>query len=286
MNHSPFWLALVIGNSRWHWGCFKEKRWLGGWHTPWVSADQIQALKSSYFSLETWQNLGVSVPLPPAAANDHVPPELWVASVVSDPLESWQDYAAVQMVETSRVPLLGLYDTFGVDRALTLLGAGHTYGWPVLVIDGGTALTFTAGDNNHLLGGAILPGLSLQFKSLYQSTDQLPLLRPDLGQPDLGQPERVTLPARWAKTTAEAMASGVIYTQLASIRDFITDWQRHLPSGQVIFTGGDGHFLMAALIQQDQNLAQLVSTGLIKADPNLMFWGIRACRTARAIPSL
>ncbi len=27
------WIALVIGNSRWHWGAFEGDRWLGSWHT-------------------------------------------------------------------------------------------------------------------------------------------------------------------------------------------------------------------------------------------------------------
>ena len=54
---------------------------------------------------------------------------------------------------------------------------GETGGFPMLVIDAGTALTFTGADANQcLVGGAILPGLRLQLASLGQKTGQLPLL--------------------------------------------------------------------------------------------------------------
>lgn len=45
----------------------------------------------------------------------------------------------------------------------------------ILVIDAGTALTFTAADaDQRLVGGAILPGLGLQRSSLAQKTATLP----------------------------------------------------------------------------------------------------------------
>jgi len=44
-------------------------------------------------------------------------------------------------------------------RALAVLGAGKKYGFPCLVIDAGTALTFTGVDRDKkLVGGAIDPG--------------------------------------------------------------------------------------------------------------------------------
>ena len=65
------------------------------------------------------------------------------------------------------IPLEGLYPSLGVDRALALWGAGATWGFPCLVIDGGTALTLTGGNGDgFLVGGAILPGLRLQLQSL------------------------------------------------------------------------------------------------------------------------
>ncbi|MGF1567467.1 MAG: pantothenate kinase [Nodosilinea sp.] len=259
---NKIWLGLVIGNSRLHWGLFSHDRWLGGWHTPHLDDGQTQILKAERFSAIAWQHLGFSIPLP-QFEDSGLTPELWVASVVRPELDKLIDYPALYAIETSRVPLRGMYPTLGVDRALALLGAGLTYGWPVLVIDGGTALSFTAGAEHGFIGGAILPGLGLQFKALHRHTDQLPDL----------QPNGLALPYRWATNTAEAMASGIIYSQLAGIRDFIADWWQRFPLGQVIFTGGDGETLAATLAQ----VAARVDDQ-IKVDPNLMFWGLRACR--------
>ncbi|NJL46436.1 MAG: type III pantothenate kinase [Leptolyngbyaceae cyanobacterium SM2_5_2] len=133
----------------------------------------------------------------------------------------------------------------------------------MLVVDCGTALTFTAGDDDQFLGGAITPGLKSQLKALHESTDGLPLL----------SPEAITQPNRWAITTAEAMLSGVVYTQLASIRDFLADWWARFPVGRVVLTGGDSKAVVAGLIVTDQALAER-----LHLDPNLMFWGLRACR--------
>lgn len=48
-------------------------------------------------------------------------------------------------------------------------------GWPVLVVDCGSALTFTAADaRGTLAGGAILPGVRLQLAVLGTRTAQLP----------------------------------------------------------------------------------------------------------------
>lgn len=48
-------------------------------------------------------------------------------------------------------------------------------GWPVLVVDCGSALTFTAADaGGKLAGGAILPGVRLQLAVLGTRTAQLP----------------------------------------------------------------------------------------------------------------
>ncbi len=58
------WIALVIGNSRWHWGAFKGDRWLGSWHTRHLTAAQTDALQQSRFALPVWQQLGIETVLP------------------------------------------------------------------------------------------------------------------------------------------------------------------------------------------------------------------------------
>jgi type III pantothenate kinase len=178
-------------------------------------------------------------------------------------------HSSVKAVERQHIPLANLYETMGLDRALSLLGAGEVYGWPVLVVDCGTALTFTAGawsstsSQGQFLGGAILPGLGTQFRALHDYTDQLPWV------------DHLTIswPDRWAKTTEDAIASGILYTQLAGVRDFLQDWWLSHPQGKVVFTGGDGETMAHYLQQREPSLIKA-----IYLDLDVMFWGLRTYR--------
>ena len=141
---------------------------------------------------------------------------------------------------------------------MATFGAGEIYGYPVLVIDGGTALTITGIDRNHcLIGGAILPGLRLQLRSLAMGTAALPAVE---------LPRQ--LPPRWSDNTPGSIASGILYTVSSGISDFIQDWQRLYPQSQIVFTGGDG----AALI----NYLQANLSSSVKLNRELLFHGLSA----------
>ena len=149
----------------------------------------------------------------------------------------------------------------GLDRVATLWGAGQRYGWPVLVIDGGTALTFTAGAEGAFVGGAIVLGMRSHLAALHSTTAALPMISAP-----------TSLPPRWAVDTPSAIQSGVVHTLLASIDNYIQSWEKQYPQSAVILTGGDGDYLYR-LHQQNtkQNQALLNRTWF---EPNLMFWGI------------
>merc|ERR1712238_279197 len=69
----------------------------------------------------------------------------------------------------------GVYPTMGVDRVAALYGAKLHYGSPVLVIDGGTAMTYSVLDeNSNIVGGGIGPGVAVKLKSLSDYTGSLP----------------------------------------------------------------------------------------------------------------
>jgi type III pantothenate kinase len=122
-------------------------------------------------------------------------------------------------------------------------------------------LTFTGVDDDKcLLGGAILPGLGLQLSSLGQKTGQLPLLETSL---------ITTLPPRFAMNTSEAIQSGVIYTLLSGIKDFIEAWWELFPDSQMIITGGDSKLLKNHLQQQFPEIGKRLIV-----DNNLIFQGI------------
>ncbi|HEY9608921.1 pantothenate kinase [Allocoleopsis sp.] len=259
MNES--WLALMIGNSRLHWAWFVGTILQEAWDTNPLSASAVEQL------IERWASgiLPESI-FSPQFISLHLSNTtgvlpLYLASVVPSQTILWQTYPAVKVITLAQVPLLGLYPTLGIDRALALLGAGKTFGYPVLVIDAGTALTFTGVDaHRQLIGGAILPGLGLQLKSLTRGTAALPATQLP-----------TQLPPRWAMQTPSAIESGVIYTVLAGMRDFIEDWQSQFPDSRIALTGGDSLVLLSYLQSQYPEIARQ----LIR-DLRLIFWGMRA----------
>ncbi len=264
-----FWLGLIIGNTRWHWGAFEGDRWLGGWHTRQLLAAEARSLLAAPLTAAAWLEVDPTLTLPEFCGLQPMP-ELWMASVVQAAGAWVAAYPALRRVALEQVPLGNTYPTLGIDRALALVGAGAVYGWPVLVIDCGTAMTFTAGAEQSLVGGAILPGLRSQFRALHTDTDQLPLMD-GLSQ---GWPQR------WATDTTGAIASGILHTQLAGIRDFVRAWEKEYPGGTVVITGGDGQTILSGLQQQTPDLAQR-----IRLDLDLGFWGLRVCRGRSPDPS-
>ncbi|MCC5630422.1 pantothenate kinase [Nostoc sphaeroides CHAB 2801] len=252
------WLALEIGNSRLHWALFIDETLYSAWDTDHLPESVIQHLAECQTLNDLLENifpqgefLTNTLPLCP----------LLVASVVPSQTAIWQIYPNTRVITLDQVSLKGVYPTLGIDRALALWGAGKTWGFPMLVIDAGTALTFTAADANEcLVGGAILPGLGLQFATLGQQTGQLPLVE---------MQNFPSLPARFALNTTEAIQSGVVYTILAGIKDFIDAWLQLFADGKIAIKGGDRTLLLNYL----QALYPEITAPLI-VEQNLIFWGI------------
>ena len=256
---NPYWLALMVGNSRLHWACFCDRHLLASCHTPHPPASQL--LETEILFPE-WQPQFNTEAIPSFASNLSDQPPIVIASVVPHLLKPWQNYPNGRILTLADVPMGGIYPTLGIDRALAVWGAGNLLGWPVLVIDTGTALTFTAANSNkNLIGGAILPGLGLQFQSLSQKTAALPFI--DISSIPI-------LPPRWALNTEEAISSGVIYTLLAGIHNFITDWLQKFPTSSIALTGGDRQILGGYLKQLFPEISAQVFI-----DEYLIFWGMR-----------
>ncbi len=269
-HREEIWLALEIGNSRLHWALFLGDKLYSAWDTDYFSESVIQHLAEC----QTLDELLLAISPPHQQSNfltntapfcafvSLSPCPLLLASVVPSQTAIWQTYPNTRIITLDQILLTGMYPTLGIDRALALWGAAKIWGFPMLVIDAGTALTFTAVDaNDCLVGGAILPGLGLQFATLGQQTGQLPLVEIQYFP---------SLPPRFALNTTEAIQSGVIYTLLAGIKDFIEAWLQLFPNGKIAIKGGDRTLLLNYL----QALYPEIATYLI-VEPNLIFWGMR-----------
>jgi type III pantothenate kinase len=250
----------MIGNSRLHWAWFAGATLQAAWDTDHLPALVVEQLIQGWQAGEWKTELFPDSQINPIQISNPTPIPLKLASVVPHQTELWQTYPNTHLITLDQLPLQGLYPTLGIDRALAVLGAGENFGFPVLVIDGGTALTFTGVDaQKRLVGGAILPGLRLQIQSLTDRTAALPKIE-----------LYSEMPQRWALNTVEAIQSGVSYTVLAGVKDFIESWWQEFPDSKIAITGGDRALLLAYLQAKFPHIADQVI-----ADPHLIFWGIQ-----------
>lgn len=88
----------------------------------------------------------------------------------------------------------------GVDRLINAVAAYHIYRRPLIIVDFGTATTFSAvSARGEYLGGAIAPGIKMSLDSLYKKTASLPLV-------ELALPKNVI-----GRDTVTNIQSGIIY---------------------------------------------------------------------------
>lgn len=261
------WMALVIGNSRLHWAYFVENKLEQSWHTLHLEGEAIAHLVHTRFDFTPHTTT-------PPQLSESAFEELWLASVDPQQTSLWQTYLETHTLDLQQVPLVGMYPTLGIDRALNVVGAMQQWRPPLLVIDAGTALTFTGvGATGALAGGAILPGVSSQLRALHQDTAALPWIRPNADPL-----ETASLPMRWAHNTPAAIQSGVMYGILATLKDFAEDWWRQYPCSTIALTGGDGQLLLNLMrLDAPQGWDSPWPKDLIW-EPNLMFWGVQFTR--------
>lgn len=247
---SGSWLAVALGNSRNHWAQFESGAIAARGHSRHLRTSETEV---SLANLPWWSCVSPEVPLV-------------VASVVPKQWQQLQEYlppkTPIYNLGSLPLPLGGVYPGFGLDRGLAALGAGQRWGFPLLLMDGGTALTFTGLDERRsLVGGAILPGLGLQSRALVQGTalsDEIDMTGEEL-------------PSRWALETGEAIRSGILYTLLAGVEQFIKQWHQRFPESAIVLTGGDGATLAVGL----QAIAPEVAAQVV-LDEEVLFWGMAA----------
>lgn len=141
----------------------------------------------------------------------------------------------------------------GADLVMGCAGAYFRYGGPVIVVDFGTATTFTAvSKRGEVLGVAIAPGLMVSAEALFSRAAKLP--RIEIRKP----------PSPIGKNTLHAMQSGFLYGFVGQSEKIIEKMKEKLGGKtRVVATGG-----LADLIAGETRSISVV-------DPNLVLEGIR-----------
>lgn len=164
-----------------------------------------------------------------------------VSSVVSFPayLRSYLDEKVPGFIELNNhtpIPIINKYKTpgrLGKDRlACAVAGARLFNGFPVLVVNAGTCITydFVTADREYL-GGAISPGLQMRLKALHTFTEKLPLVPLKENSPLIGT------------DTQSSIMSGVVNGAIEEIKGVIRMYNKEHPTLQAVLSGGDGDYL-------------------------------------------
>jgi len=141
----------------------------------------------------------------------------------------------------------------GQDRLVGAFGAMRIYGYPLIVVDLGTAITFDViSSKGEYLGGAIVPGIRLSAESLFLKTALLPNI-------DIHAPKHII-----GKTTQDSILSGLFYGYGSLCRGFIDLICRQIKARpKVVMTGGHTHLMK-----------KFVSPKIRIIDEDLVFKGI------------
>ena len=144
---------------------------------------------------------------------------------------------------TTRLPFINKYETpetLGSDRIAALSGASHLYkGEDVLVIDAGTCITIDLLSKEGIyLGGAIIPGLNMQYKAMYEFTGKLPEVLHNADDPDYNE----VFNQQIGRSTNKSMKMGVGFVQCIALDSIIDRYKANMPEINIIITGGDAIF--------------------------------------------
>lgn len=119
-------------------------------------------------------------------------------------------------------------EEIGTDLVANAMYAHHQFNTKVLVVDFGTALTFTLVDQSGRIEGvSIAPGLKTAVKSLFSQTAQLPEVPLEMPTKPLGT------------DTVSAIQSGILWGYVGMVKEMIAQ-VKALNTGpvQVLATGG------------------------------------------------
>ena len=145
--------------------------------------------------------------------------------------------------------------SIGADRLANAAAAAELYGFPAVVVDFGTTVTFDViSERRAYVGGVIAPGLEAMTNFLYQRTALLPRI-------SLKEPRRAV-----GKSTIEAMLSGAVFGYRGLVREILARIKaEQFPHKKVymIATGGYAHLIAGGLPE----------IGLIR--PHLTLEGLR-----------
>lgn len=140
----------------------------------------------------------------------------------------------------------------GSDLMCNVMAAFSRFQGPVIIVDFGTALTFTAvGSTGEIMGVNIVPGLQTAIKALFMNTSKLPEVELKLPESALG------------KNTIHAIQAGVLYGYTGLVKGMLEAIRKETGlSFTVVATGGLSSILTSLEGEFDEVDRNLTLEGL------------------------
>jgi len=220
-------LAIDIGNTNIVFGISDPNNWVKIWRiqTDWSkTADEYEVIFRSLFASSDIEQAGITKTILSSVVPGLIRPfnEMLFHLIGHKPL-----LVEPLIYDQLPVEILNPFE-IGTDIVADAVAAFVKYGGPCMVIDFGTALTFTTiSKAGKILGVSIAPGLLTALKSLKGNTAQLPdvqLLEP---------------PGVLGKNTIHAIQSGVVYGFAGLVDSIVSRTETELGEKlTIIATGG------------------------------------------------
>lgn len=231
-------LIVDIGNSNVVLGFSEQGKWRDNWRLP-TNKDQDAVY---FYDVELRTRL-LESNIEPADVN---------VTILSSVVPSLRDMFAtlLQNIFSTQVVIVGpiLYEQLGfdvprpyeigTDLVANAYSAYRGITKPSIVIDFGTALTFTTvNEDGKVLGVAIAPGIKTAMKALSTNTAQLPEIPLSLPVSVLGQ------------NTTHAMQAGILWGYVGMVKELIQKIRGEVGEEYVAVATGGLSFVMKPLKQ-------------------------------------
>ncbi len=163
-----------------------------------------------------------------------------VETKISEAIKKISGKSPVIIGKDIEVPIKNNYTNpaeVGIDRLINGFAVAVEYGYPAVVIDFGTAITFDViNTKGEYEGGAIFPGIESSINALFSKTAKLPAV-------DFSQIKNVV-----GKTTSQSIKSGIYYGYLSLVEGMIEKINAETQcKNKVVITGGNGKLISEGL---------------------------------------